>query len=183
MVANDSFMREGHPWQFSPWPGQVVKPHSIARKVISKLNWTKILVYSSALQCKKVQSSMKKFHWSKKFRKTENFSFNLNIRVPLESINLCLHVFLCLNVILTMEHYTKLLTIFTLNFAIFWSWQLALWNLGQRAPASFFYLQQAHGHHVWDIYIVDLPTYSVKAHLSRWYNSLLRWKRRLMSTT
>ena len=65
----------------------------------------------SALQCRKVQSSIEKFHWSKKLRKTENFSFNLNIRVPLESVNLFLHVFLCLVVILTMEHYIKLLTI------------------------------------------------------------------------
>ena len=80
----------------------------------------------SAMQCKKVQSSIEKFHWSKKLRKTENFSFNLNIRVPLESVNLFLHVFLCLKVILTIEHYIKLLTIFIWKFAIFWSWQLAL---------------------------------------------------------
>ena len=38
-----------------------------------------MLVYSSAQQCKKVQSSIEKFHWSKKLRKTENFTFNLNI--------------------------------------------------------------------------------------------------------
>ena len=42
-----------------------------------------LIVYSSALQCKKVQSSIEKFHWSKKLRKTENLSFNLIIRVPL----------------------------------------------------------------------------------------------------
>ena len=42
-----------------------------------------------------------------------------------------------------MEHYLKLLTIFT----------LAVWNFGKLAEASFFYLQQAHGHYVWDIYI------------------------------
>ena len=114
----------------------------------------KILVYYSALQCKKVQSSIEKFHWLKKIRKTENFSFNLNIRVPLESVNLFLHVFLCRKVILTTEHYIKLLTIFIWKFAIFWSWQLVLWNLGQLAPASFFYLQQAHDHHVWDIQVV-----------------------------
>ena len=155
MVVNDHFIREGHLWQLFPLPGQVVIPHSIAWKVISKLNWTKILLYSSALQCKKVQSYIEKFHWSKKLRKTENFSFNRNIRVPLESVNLFLHVFLCLKVILTLKHYMKLLTIFIWKFAIFWSWQLALWNLGQLAPASFFYLQQAHGHHVWDIYVVD----------------------------
>ena len=71
-----------------------------------------LIVYSSALQCKKVQSSIEKFHWSKKLRKTENFSFNLNIRVPRESVNLFLHIFLCLEVILTMEHYAKLITIF-----------------------------------------------------------------------
>ena len=70
-------------------------------------------VYSSALQCNKVQYSIEMFHSSKKLRKTENFSFNLNIRVPLESVNLFLHVFLCLKVISTMKHYIKLLTIST----------------------------------------------------------------------
>ena len=35
----------------------------------------KYSVYSSALQRKKVQSSIEKFHWSKKLRKTENFIF------------------------------------------------------------------------------------------------------------
>ena len=93
MVVNDHFIREGHLWQLSPWPGQVVPLHSVVWKVISKLNWTKILVHSSALQCKKIQSSIEKFHWSRKLWKTENFSFNLNIRVPLESVNLFLHVF------------------------------------------------------------------------------------------
>ena len=93
-----------------------------------------------------IQSSIEKFHWSKKLRKTENLSFNINIRVPLKSVNLFLHVFLCLKVILTMEHYIKLLTIFIWKFAIFRNWQLAVWNLGQLAPASFFHLQQAHGH-------------------------------------
>ena len=114
-----------------------------------QLNWTRILDYSSALQC----FFYRKVSWSKKLRKIENFSFNLNIRVPLESVNLFLHVF-CVEVILTMEH-IKLLTIFIWKFAIFWSWQFALWNLGQLAPVSFFYLQQAYGHHVWDIYVVD----------------------------
>ena len=108
--------------------------------MISKLYWTKISVYSSALQCKKVQFSIKQFHWSKKLRKPEKFSFDLNTRVPLESVNLFLHVFLCLKVILTMEHYMKLLTIFIRKSAIFWSWKLALWSLGQLAPASFFLL-------------------------------------------
>ena len=131
MVVNDHFVREGHLWQPSPQPGQVVTSHLIAWKVISKLNWTKILVYSSALQCKKVQSSTEKFHRLKKLRKTENFSFNLNIRVPIQSVDLFLDVFLCLKVILTMEYYMKLLIIFIWKFAIFWSWQLALWNLGQ----------------------------------------------------
>ena len=135
MVVNDYLIREGHLWQLSLYPGQVVTPHSIAWKVISKLNWKKILVYSSPLQCKKVQSSIEKFHWSKKIRKTVNFSFNLNISVPLENVNLYLHVFLCLEVILTMENYIKLLAIFIWKFAIFKSWQLALWNLGQLAPA------------------------------------------------
>ena len=95
MVVNYHFIREGHLWQLSPLPGQVVTPHSIAGKVISKLNWTKILVYSSALQCKTKQSSIEKFHWSKKLRKAENFSFVLNMRVSLESVNLFLHIFLC----------------------------------------------------------------------------------------
>ena len=152
MLVNDHFIREGHLWQLSPGPGQVVTPHSIAWKVIFKLIWTKILRF---LQCKIVQSVIEKFHWSKKLRKNENFSFNLNIRVPLESVNLFLHVFLHLKVILTMEYSIKLQTIFIWQFAIFWSWQLALWNLGQPAPASFFYLQQAHDHRVWDIYVVD----------------------------
>ena len=93
MVVNDHFIKEGHLWQLSPSLGQVVTPHSIAWKVISKLNWTKILVYSSTLQCKEVQLFTEKFHWSKKLRKTENFSFNLNISVPLESVNLFLHFF------------------------------------------------------------------------------------------
>ena len=97
-----------------------------------------ISLISRALQCKKVQSSIENFHWSKKLRKIENFSFKLKIRVPLESVNLFLHVFLCLKVILTIEHYIKLLTIFIWKFAIFWSWQLTLWNLGQLAPALFF---------------------------------------------
>ena len=60
-----------------------------------------------------------------------------------------------IKVILTIEHFIKLLTIFIRKFAIFWSWQLALWNVGQLAPVSFFYLQQAHGKNVWDIYVVD----------------------------
>ena len=72
-----------------------------------------------------------------------------------------------LKVISTMEHYIKLLTIFIYKFSIFWIWQRALWNLGQLAPASFFYLQQPHDHHVWDIYVVDWPKYSIKGHLSR----------------
>ena len=120
---------------------QVDTPHTIAWKVISELNWTKILVYFSALQCKKIQSSIEKFHWSKKLQKTEIFSFNLkNLKKKskVESVNLFPHVFLCLKVILTMEHYIKLLAIFIWKFAIFWSWQLALYNLGQLAPASFF---------------------------------------------
>ena len=143
MVINDHFIREGHLWQLSSQPGQVVTPHSITWKVISKLKWTKILVYSCALQCKKVQSCIEKFHWSKKLRKTEIFSFNLNIRVTLESVNLFLHVFSCRKVILTMQHHLKLLTIIIWKFAMFWSWQLALCNLGQLAPAAFFDFQQA----------------------------------------
>ena len=75
MVVNNHFIRESHLWQLSPYPGQVVTPHSIAWKVISKLNWVKIIVYSIALRCKKVQSSIEKFNWSKKLRKTENLFF------------------------------------------------------------------------------------------------------------
>ena len=56
MVVNDYFIRESH---------------LTAGKVISKLNRTKILVYSSALQRKKVQSSIEKFHWSKKLQKNK----------------------------------------------------------------------------------------------------------------
>ena len=73
MVVNDHFIREGNLWQISLQPGQVVRPYSIAWKVISKPNWKKRLVYSTALQCKKVQSSTEKFHWSKKLQKTEHF--------------------------------------------------------------------------------------------------------------
>ena len=72
---------------------------------------------------------------SKIYAVTLVLPFNLNIRVPLESVNLFLHVFLCLKVSLTTEHYIKLLKIFIWKFAIFWSWQLVLWNLGQLAPA------------------------------------------------
>ena len=32
-------------------------------------------------------------------------------------------------------------------------------NLWQLAPASFFYLQQDYRRHVWDINVVDQPTY------------------------
>ena len=117
--------------------------HTIISKIPCKLfhgKWYPNLIegkykFTLALQCKKVQLSIEKFHWSKKLRKTGIFSFNLHIRVPIESVNSFLHIFLCLNVILTMKHYIKLLTIFIWKFAIFWSWQLALWNLGQLAPA------------------------------------------------
>ena len=50
----------------------------------------------------------------------------------------------------------------TFLFVRFLLCHVALWNLGQLAPASFFYLQQAHGRHVWDIYVVEQPTYMVK---------------------
>ena len=118
-----------------------VTPHAIAWKVISKLNWTKILVYSSALQCKKVQSSIE-VSLIKKITKNWIFFFFLSKHKSTawkrQLISTCF--FLCLKVILTMEHDIKLLTIFIRKFAIFWSWQLTLWNLGQLAPASFFYL-------------------------------------------
>ena len=126
-------------------------PRMSVENQITTLSVLKIAIKFSP--CKKVQSSIEKFHWSKKLWKIGSFSFNLNI--PLKNVNLFLHVFLCLKLILRMKHYMKLLTIFIWKFAIFLSWQLALLNLGQLAPASFLYLQQAHGHHVWGIYIVD----------------------------
>ena len=127
-----------------------------------------IQVYSTALQCTKVQSSIEKFHWSKKLRKTENFSFNLNIKVPPESVNLFLHVFLCLNFILTMEHYIKLLTIFIWKFAIFLELTTCPVKFGTTCPSVIILLAMvAHGHHVWDVYVIDQPTYSVKEHRSR----------------
>ena len=115
MVGNDHFIREGHLWQLSPYPGQVVTPHSTAWKVISKLNWTKILIYSSALQCKKVQYCVEKFHWSKKLGKTENLSFNLNIRVPLENVNLFPHVFCVLRSFWQWKTLHKVTHVFHLN--------------------------------------------------------------------
>ena len=124
----------------SPWSGQIVTPHSIVWKVIFKLNGTKILVYSSALQSKKVQSSINKFHWSKKLRKTDNFSFILNIRVSLEGVNLFLHVFLYLTVILTMEHYINLLTIFHLKICNFLELTTCPVKLGTTCPIVIFLL-------------------------------------------
>ena len=146
--------------------GQVVTPHSIAWKVISKLNWTKILVYSRALQCKKVQSSIEKFHWSKKLRKTKKNSFNLNIRVPLRSVNLFLHVFLCLKVILTMEHYIKLLTIFIWKFGIFWSWQRPV-KFGTTCPSVIFLLATGSRPPCLRYLCCWLAHLFVKGHLSR----------------
>ena len=58
----------------------------------------------SALQCKNVQFSIEKFLCLKESQKTQKFAFNLNIKVPLERVNLFLHVFSGLKVILTMEH-------------------------------------------------------------------------------
>ena len=53
---------------------------------------------------------------------------NLNIKVPLESVNLFLHVvFSCLDM-LTMEHYIKLLIIVIRRFAIFWSCDILFWS-------------------------------------------------------
>ena len=54
-----------------------------------------------------------------KITKNWNFSFNINITVSLESVKLFLHVLFCLKVILTMENYMTLLTIFIWKFAIF----------------------------------------------------------------
>ena len=67
----------------------------------------KKLVFSNTLLCKEVQSSIEKFHWSKKLRNTANLCFNLRIRVSLESFNLFLHVS-CPKIIFTMQHYMKL---------------------------------------------------------------------------
>ena len=39
------------------------------------------------------QSSEEKFYWSNRLEKTQNFSFNLNIKVPFESLNLFLHFY------------------------------------------------------------------------------------------
>ena len=154
MVVNDHFIREVH--LVITFPLTVASCHTTFNCLKSD-NQTQLHKNISLLRCnvRKVQSCIQKFHWSKKLRKTENFSLNRNIRVPLGSQNLFPQVFLCLEVILTMEHYIKLLTIFIWKFAIFWSWQLAVWNLGQLAPVSFFNLQQAHGDYVWDIYVVD----------------------------
>ena len=71
-----------------------------------------------------------------------SFSFNPNIRVyiPLESFNLFLRVFLCLKVILTMEHYVRLLTIFIWKFAIFWSWQTCPVKFETSCPTVIFSL-------------------------------------------
>ena len=44
--------------------------------MISKLSLTKILGYSSALQCKNVQSSTEIFYWSKRLQIIQNLSFN-----------------------------------------------------------------------------------------------------------
>ena len=61
MVVNDHFPRiRGK-----------LSNHTQLHEVISNLNWSKILVYYSALQCKKVKSSIEKFHWSKKLQKTD----------------------------------------------------------------------------------------------------------------
>ena len=63
------------------------------------------------MQCKEEPYYIEKFYWSKGLRKTQYFYLNLNIRVPFVSVNLFLHVFSFLKVILTMEHSIKLLTI------------------------------------------------------------------------
>ena len=65
-----------------------------------------------------VQPSIEKFYWSKALQKTRKFPFNLNIKVPLGGVNLFLYVLPCLKVILTMEHYTKLLIIIIWRYAI-----------------------------------------------------------------
>ena len=74
-------------------------------------------------------------HWffnSKKNKKTEEYHLKVSTYFYMS--------FLCLKVILTMKHYIKWFTIFIWIFAIFWCWKLALWNLGQLAPAWIFLL-------------------------------------------
>ena len=67
-------------------------------------------------------------------------SFNLNIR---SFLRLFWHK-VSLKVILTMEHYIKLLTIFIWKFAIFWSWKLALSSTWPVLPSSKFFSQYSH---------------------------------------
>ena len=121
--------------------------------------------------------------YKNRLQKTQHFSYYLNIKISLESVYLFLHVFSCLKFTLTMEHYIKLLIIVIWRFAIFcscdilfWGWQLAPWNLGQLAPASFFFTYKR-------LTAIMFESLLVKRHPSREYNSLLRWKRRLMSIT
>ena len=57
MVVNDRFIREGH----------------TTFNCMKSDTQTRLNKNISALQCKKVQSSIEKFHWSKKLRKTEIF--------------------------------------------------------------------------------------------------------------
>ena len=57
--------------------------------------------------------------------------FKLNLKPKKNRFSEKFTLVLPLKVILTMEHYIKLLTIFIWKFAIFWSWQHALGNLAQ----------------------------------------------------
>ena len=74
MVVNDHFIMESH-----------TTFNCMKNDIQTQLNKNISLLYCAS---KKVQSSTEKFHWSKKLRKTENFSVNLKIRVPLASVNL-----------------------------------------------------------------------------------------------
>ena len=51
-------------------------------------------------------------------QKTQNVSFNLNIKVPFENVNLFHYVFSCFKVILTVEHYINLSIIVIWRFAM-----------------------------------------------------------------
>ena len=81
-----------------------------------------ILVYSSALQCKKVQFSVDKFYWSKKLQKTEIFSFNLNIRVHGENFMTIFYLWQFMVIWFstsTMEIFASLVYVFTMRVVIY----------------------------------------------------------------
>ena len=101
-------------------------------------------------------STQYKFQFNRIISLQVTMSANLQFLQDIESIN-CWERQKKIDFFKVSHWYSplKLLTILIWEFAIFWSWQLTLWNLGQLAPVSFFYLQQVHDHHVRDIYVVD----------------------------